>query len=134
MSSEGQKRYDEFINIFREANKNLTRQEQYRKGQELWNRVKGNPEQVSKEIRELKTKTAKKRGQLESYWTKTVTTPPVKKPRKEPTSETTPKSTTPKSTTTAADASKNNQNTPITIEDEGMNSILRFISKSVYDF
>ena len=36
MFSPGQQRYDEFIKIFKEANVDLTKENQYKKGQELW--------------------------------------------------------------------------------------------------
>ena len=45
MSSSGQKRYDEFIKILKEANHSLTKENQAR---ELWNKVKLHNESLSK--------------------------------------------------------------------------------------
>ena len=79
MFSPGQQRYDKFIKTFNEANVDLTKENQYKKGQELWNSVKSDKERLAKTIRQLKTKAAKRKSTLQGFWTKTVTAPPEKK-------------------------------------------------------
>jgi len=82
MSSSGQQLYDEFVKIFQEANNDLNKENQLRKAQDLWNKVKSDKESLSRTIRQLKTKTARRKSTLESFWTKAVAFPPVKKKQK----------------------------------------------------
>ena len=46
--SEGQKRYEKFIDKVREAYPGLNKEQQFKKGQEMWNKVKNYPEEVGR--------------------------------------------------------------------------------------
>ena len=71
MFSPGQQRYDEFIKIFKEANVDLTKENQYKKGQELWKTSGQNHQAIEDK--------SKRKSTLQGFWTKTVTAPPEKK-------------------------------------------------------
>ena len=116
MSSSGEQRYLDFINIFKEANQDLTTENIFKKGQELWNVVKGDKEALAKTIRQLKTKAAKRKGTLESFWTKAVSQPAKKKTRTDEEEKSTQSSTA----TSTTSKPINNESTPILIA-EGNN-------------
>ena len=42
MTSPGQQRHNDFLKILKEANSGLTKENQYKKTQQLWNEVKPN--------------------------------------------------------------------------------------------
>ena len=48
MSTDGQKRYEKFIAMVREAYPQITMEKQFKKGQEMWNEVKNDPEKYGK--------------------------------------------------------------------------------------
>ena len=56
MTSPGQQRHNDFLKILKEANSGLTKENQYKKTQQLWNEVKPNSECLVNTIRQLKTK------------------------------------------------------------------------------
>lgn len=74
----GQKKYDHFVEIFKKAHPNLTKQSQYKKAQELWKNVKGNDQKLENIIVELKAKEAKTRSSTMNFWAKVVSPPPAK--------------------------------------------------------
>ena len=73
MTSPAQKPYNDFLKIFKEANSGLTKENQYKKAQQLWNEVKSNSECLANTTRQLKTKAATQKSTIEGFWTKTVT-------------------------------------------------------------
>ena len=54
MTSPAQKPYNDFLKIFKEANSGLTKENQYKKAQQLWNEVKSNSEYLANTTRQLK--------------------------------------------------------------------------------
>ena len=47
-SSSGQKRYENFIESYRNVYPQLSKEQQFRKGQELWKKVKNDAEEYGK--------------------------------------------------------------------------------------
>ena len=78
MTSPAQKPYNDFLKIFKEANSGLTKENQYKKAQQLWNEVKSNSEYLANTTRQLKTTAATQKSTIEGFWTKTVTSQTAK--------------------------------------------------------
>ena len=76
--SEGQKRYNIFIEEYKRAYPSLPKEKQYKNGQELWNKIKKDQERYDKTIIELREKAAKATTSTFSFWSKAVS-PSVKK-------------------------------------------------------
>ena len=62
MSTDGQKRYEKFIAMLREAYPQMTTEKQFKKGQEMWNQVKNDPEKYGKTVLNLKATSAKEKN------------------------------------------------------------------------
>ena len=61
MSTDGQKRYEKFIAMLREAYPQMTTEKQFKKGQEMWNQVKNDPEKYDKTVLNLKATAGKEK-------------------------------------------------------------------------
>ena len=70
--SAGQKKYEKFIEIFKKAHPCLTKETQFKNGQELWRKVKGNEQELEKTIIELKAKEANAKASMVTFWAKMV--------------------------------------------------------------
>ena len=57
--SEGQKRYEKFIDKVREAYPCLNKEQHFKKGQEMWNTVKNDPEEIGRATLTLDAAVAK---------------------------------------------------------------------------
>ena len=78
MTFPGRQSCDDFLKIFKEANSGLTKENQYKKAQQLWNEVKSNSEYLANTTRQLKTTAATQKSTIEGFWTKTVTSQTAK--------------------------------------------------------
>ena len=76
--SEGQKRYEKFIDKVREAYPGLNKEQQFKKGQEMWNKVKNNPEEIGRAMLTLDAAVAQPESQNTKIWIN-FTSPPSKK-------------------------------------------------------
>ena len=76
--SEGQKRYEKFIDKVREAYPGLNKEQQFKKGQEMWNKVKNYPEEVGRAMLTLDAAVAKHKSRNAKLWIN-FTSPPSKK-------------------------------------------------------
>ena len=61
LQADGQKRYEKFIAMVREAYSQMTTEKQFKKGQEMWNQVKNDPEKYDKTVLNLKPTAAKEK-------------------------------------------------------------------------
>ena len=77
-SSSGQKRYEKFIESYRNAYPQLSKEQQFRKGQELWKKVKNDAEEYGKTLMELKAKAAGEKNKNAKVWSNFIS-PPTKK-------------------------------------------------------
>ena len=79
MSTDGQKGYDKFIAMVREAYPQMTTEKQFKKRQEMWNQVKNDPEKYSKTVLNLKPTAAKEKNKNVKMWMNFVPLPKKKK-------------------------------------------------------
>ena len=77
-SSSGQKRYEKFIESYRNAYLQLSKEKLFRKGQELWKKVKNDAEEYGKTLMELKAKAAGEKNKNAKVWSNFIS-PPTKK-------------------------------------------------------
>lgn len=66
--NEGQKKYDKFIQLVKEAYTGLSKEKVYSKGQELWRKVKNEPDEYNKIVLNLKTMATKSKSQNSKIW------------------------------------------------------------------
>ena len=78
-SRKGQKRYEEFNKLVRRVYPTLEKVKQYKKGQELWQKVKGDNTEFNKMSLELKAKATVVSSVSIKFWTTTVSSPLAKK-------------------------------------------------------
>lgn len=74
-----EKKYLQFLDLFKKANSSLDKQKQYKQAQELWNFVKNDGDLYEKKMNELRSKAAKSKGSLMSFWGTALSSPPQKK-------------------------------------------------------
>ena len=68
MSTDGQKQYEKFIAMVRETYPQMTTEKQFKKGQEIRNQVKNNPEKYGKTVLNLKATAAKEKNKNTKMW------------------------------------------------------------------
>ena len=74
----GQNRYENFIDIYRIAHPEMSEDIQFRKGQELWTKIKNNAEEYGKTVMTLKATADKEKNKNAKMWVNFVS-PPTKK-------------------------------------------------------
>ena len=76
---DNEKKYLNFVELFKKANSTLDKKKQYEKAQELWKSVKNDSVLYETKLLELKAKAAKSSSKLMSFWQTTLSPPPSKK-------------------------------------------------------
>ncbi|XP_065679008.1 uncharacterized protein LOC124814973 [Hydra vulgaris] len=74
-----EKKYLQFLELYKKAYSTLEKQKQYQQAQELWKIVKNNESLYEKKINELKEKVTKSKVSLMSFWGNTISPPSKKK-------------------------------------------------------
>ena len=77
--SDGQKKYDKFIEKVKKAYPELKLEEQYKKGQQLWNECKNKEEELTKVNLTLDEKIANARSKNDRIWLGLFSQPKKKK-------------------------------------------------------
>ena len=79
MSNVNEKKYIRFVELFKKANLKLDKKKQYKQAQALWNVVKNDEDLYEKKMNKLRSKAAKSKGSLMSFWGTALSSPPTKK-------------------------------------------------------
>ncbi|XP_047144174.1 uncharacterized protein LOC124817793 [Hydra vulgaris] len=74
-----EKKYLQFLELYKKAYSTLEKQKQYQQALELWKIVKNNESLYEKKINELKEKVTKSKVSLMSFWGNTISPPSKKK-------------------------------------------------------
>ena len=73
-----EKKYLNFVELYKKAYPTVTKQKQYERAQVLWKTVKGNSYLYESKVLELKTKAAQARTSIIVHWQKTISSPQKK--------------------------------------------------------
>ena len=73
--SEGQKRYETFIDKLREAYLGMNKEQQFKKEQKMWSKVKNDPEEIGRAMLTLDAAAAKHKSRNAKIWIN-FTSPP----------------------------------------------------------